>query len=941
MALDYSVDACKKLAEEFRKADVIRPMRVERYDAGDELTYEVTGVFPARRAMVSLVVEKFVGGGFAGQVYRVQVLGVDSPEGDIEGLETGGRYAMKILRPPSRFSQAFRDSIYAVGFQSPFSLQVNPDASRAGALWQKFIRRAAQNRFEDNRCVVDILATFVDDKLGSCGELSEWVDGRTWRFEVDDHLQERSIPAGDLQKVYSPEYRAKKRFMREFVHLLHDVGAHEFARQYEWWTCKSQPNALKRSDTEADPYTGLTAVDFRAGLALLPFLPMSPGDIPLILKGLLRGSLVQFDRGSLKKLRRYMDEHPDDFADMEDAFRELQDVERKYRRSMPDITHNHVKLLTPSLWGDILDAQVTSWRIRGKVDEQLAREMEVSWWKPTAFSLLGLLGPALRAVGLVLLVWRFFQGVFGDRAFWDVFSFWTIAIGLVLIFPLPAAARFARTLWGRLDLRKHYRLIVSNGVYLRKALRAHNAERLIAWHRAGRVSGPKAITISRQSFRLAWHLPLSLLPVFAHRMLTDLAYLKDVFANVVFRPVRLFFNADAREQWLRDMVAEGKRRHMLTEEDAETILSRIKEPFIQKYLKSLAVHVCTLPITQIVSLAIAGVYYWFHRDDPNAWAVALGIVAIFQVIPISPGSLVRGLYVVYLVIRERNFKDYNIAVFLGFFKYIGYLAFPIQMAYRYPALARFMAGHWATGAVHVIPVFGEHGALAEHAVFDLFYNFPLTMRRRLRIRTQLREDKELRWKHVPIVAGIGAAGLVAIDLIFWAATGTGPLMRDVWFAFWIPPLLAGGASALLAGGARPGKRVAFGALCGVGMGLIYSFAHSAIAAAAATPVIKQPDSEELLAITSFGGWLNAWFSTLVWGSQILVILSGLGAAITEVPEPRKPEDFVLRSVDAAEAAGEVEDSAPDLLDDNQADAKDHVGENAGDDVIEQDAPTGR
>ena len=86
---------------------------------------------------------------------------------------------------------------------------------------------------------------------------------------------------------------------------------------------------------------------------------------------------------------------------------------------------------------------------------------------------------------------------------------------------------------------------------------------------------------------------------------------------------------------------------------------------------------------------------------------AAGILVAFQVTPVSPGSLVRGLYGLYLVIRERNFKDYNIAVFLGFFKYIGYLAFPIQMTQRYPALARFMAGHWATEAVHAVPVFGE------------------------------------------------------------------------------------------------------------------------------------------------------------------------------------------------------------------------------------------
>ena len=57
-------------------------------------------------------------------------------------------------------------------------------------------------------------------------------------------------------------------------------------------------------------------------------------------------------------------------------------------------------------------------------------------------------------------------------------------------------------------------------------------------------------------------------------------------------------------------------------------------------------------------------------------------------------------------------------------KYIGYLAFPLQMTTTYPHLARFMASRWATNMVHVIPVFGEKGALLEHWIFDSFFNRP-------------------------------------------------------------------------------------------------------------------------------------------------------------------------------------------------------------------------
>jgi len=159
----------------------------------------------------------------------------------------------------------FRNSLYWIGFQGPFQLQVNPAASRAGALWQKFIRRAAKIRFGNDKVVVDIFAMFIDKKLGSCGEISEWIDGRTWQLEVDDKLdvlnkwhQGKKVDDANLG---SPEYRAKREFMRDFVKLLHDVGGFEFARQYEWSTCKSQPNCLKRYEAD-DPSEGLVAVDF-------------------------------------------------------------------------------------------------------------------------------------------------------------------------------------------------------------------------------------------------------------------------------------------------------------------------------------------------------------------------------------------------------------------------------------------------------------------------------------------------------------------------------------------------------------------------------------------------------------------------------------------------------------------------------------------------------
>ena len=158
MAVAYSVETVRKLQDKFRDQDILRPLRVGRYEPGTALEFELRGVIPAGRATARFEVIRFVGGGFAGQVYKVKLLELSAREGEVRGLEPGSVFALKILVPPSGFSKRIRDLFYAFAFQGPFSLQVNTSASRAQALWQKFIRRAAKIEFgrEDGAGVDDV-----------------------------------------------------------------------------------------------------------------------------------------------------------------------------------------------------------------------------------------------------------------------------------------------------------------------------------------------------------------------------------------------------------------------------------------------------------------------------------------------------------------------------------------------------------------------------------------------------------------------------------------------------------------------------------------------------------------------------------------------------------------------------------------------------------------
>ncbi|HEO71743.1 MAG TPA: hypothetical protein ENN80_10820 [Candidatus Hydrogenedentes bacterium] len=689
MPEDYDVAQCRRLAELVDQSGLHYRHPPKRHDPGDVLELRITGVCPAVSATARVEIERFVGSGFAGQVYRTRLVGLELDGEPIRGLVEGNVYAVKICRPHSAFSELFRNALYWLAFQNAFAYQVNESAARSGVLWQKLIRRAASIRFGDERCVIDTYATFFDADLQSFGEINEWAEGRMWRFEIDDDVFERGKTPAELAER-SQEYLAKKEFMAELVALLHEMGAPEFARQYEWWTMKSQPNVIKRSVDGDGPADGLTALDFRAGLALLPFLPMSPADVRLILRGLRHGRLVQFDRSDIEKLDAFCGDYPREFADLAAAIEELKAVDGQYRASQPDVTRHHLRLLTdPVLRHNVHTGLVEAWRVRGLVDEEHA--------------------------------WRLLES---RGRFW---LFWLLGC-------VPLMGKRLRRLWGDASYKRHVQAFLSSIEYAGRALHARMIETLADWHREARVDA-EGIERFRQHPFLFWRVFLIVtilpLPKRWQRFLTDWRFAWNTCVEMVRYPIRFYRDADFRVEWLAGEVEDGAVQGMLTEEEKEHILERVPDPFIQKYLKCVAVHVCTLPITQVISVVVAlwGFFYLGKTwQEGVLWAGA--ILAAFQGTPISPGSLVRGSYVVYLMIKERNVRNYWVAALVSFWHYVGYLGFPLQMVREFPSLARFMAGRWATKMVGFIPVFGERGALLEHWVFDVFFNVPLTLRRR-------------------------------------------------------------------------------------------------------------------------------------------------------------------------------------------------------------------
>jgi len=218
-----------------------------------------------------------------------------------------------------------------------------------------------------------------------------------------------------------------QKFIRRAAKI--ELGAEELARQYEWWSLKSQPNAMKRTASDPDPRAGLVAVDFRAGMALLPFLPECPADIKLILRGFRRGRLVQFDKGDVGKLEKYAAAHASDFADLREALETLKREDKTYRDSLVDVTYHHIRLFGTKLRRLIMAGFRESWRVRNMTDERAASRLEKSGDLSLLFLLMDL--ASLATPALLLLAWP-------GRTWWQ-YPVWA----------LPLFMPFIRRLWVR------------------------------------------------------------------------------------------------------------------------------------------------------------------------------------------------------------------------------------------------------------------------------------------------------------------------------------------------------------------------------------------------------------------------------------------------------------------------------------------------------------
>ncbi len=91
--------------------------------------------------------------------------------------------------------------------------------------------------------------------------------------------------------------------------------------------------------------------------------------------------------------------------------------------------------------------------------------------------------------------------------------------------------------------------------------------------------------------------------------------------------------------------------------------------------------------------------------------------------------------------------------------------------------------------------------------FCLFYNWPLTIRRRVAKRLEKRQNIDARYIHIPVLVAIGTAIFVHADRLSLNCSQNLMGLKDLWYLTFFVPAIAGALLTIFAGGLGLGKRI--------------------------------------------------------------------------------------------------------------------------------------
>jgi hypothetical protein len=657
--------------------------RLRMYLPGETLEVQVYLPQGQRIGWESFQIEAFAGSGFAGQVYRAlpQV-------GVLPGTQIGVSLALKFLRPSSRWKERFRDVLFFLSYQTIFAPRLREPGLQAGLLLTEILHQLMVQEDGQSAMFARPLGYFWDERLATFAEIYSWEIGRPPFYTPDDGLILRWF-AGRKDPPDS-EMQRKKQFMHWLADRCYQYGAQGIARQFEWGTWVAQSNVLTRpagSGNEAE----FVAVDWRPGLAVPFFLPLSPAHARLIVRGIWRGQWVQFDQVDHKCLLEYLGRHPEITDQVSKSLEAFLPAERAYRAGLPDLWQSGDRLLENKVSRKSVQAAlIEDWEKLGRVGEVTAKKLKTSR--------------------------QFFSVMF-------FFSFLPL-VGTRLQ-KLAGCARYRAHLWCWLS-RLHYR---------QAALDALCARDLIEWQWQGRVPASQIdrLTGSRRRYLLQ-KITLSWLPATFHRLVVDRQALSALAQRWFVQPARLLVSAGARQAWLALVVKAQVGRGVVAENEAEGILLSMQDPRLHTFVRDLGLFVGLEFFARLVYLSLA--IYGIAQD--NFWPLFVAALG-----PVSPSGVLRLGYILLELVADLpsifQHRDLRLltarlsGILIAPWRFIGNFCVPVEMFAYEPRFALLVADYFTSELVRHVPVFGGRGRLLEYVAFQLTFNLPLSVERALRV----------------------------------------------------------------------------------------------------------------------------------------------------------------------------------------------------------------
>jgi hypothetical protein len=658
-----------------------KPQR-DAYFAGENIEAEVFGLNGECLGLERFTIREYVGSGFAGQVYRAAPQnGVLPSAGEREETHT---VAIKVLKPKSRWKRIFRDLLYYCSYQTSYAPRLRESAVRSGLIWQEVLRIAAEIEFGLVSAVARPLGYYWDSGQRSYVEVHEWVESRPVRYEADDRIF-FSRNSG-VRVLAETEMVRKKRFMRAMVKLCHQIGALGLARQYEWFTMVSQANVLSRVNSESSALE-FTGIDFRPGLAVPFFLPLSPVHLRIICAGLPQGVLVHFDEVEFERLDRFVADQGSVYPSLPELCQQLKQDDQRYRSALPNLWHAGRRSITDTkIRKAIASGLIEDWRKLDRITPETALQLRRTRLGFFLFYLLG----------LPPLVGGFFQRIVGSGPY-----------------------------------RHHLKNLVLERAYFRAVFKSRKSRDLLAWFSDRRISELHLERLARSNFLYCFDkVVLSWLPARLHRLLSDGQACRRQLFYLIIHPIRLLLKMEYRKAWLAEIIHQQYHRGIVNLDQKDDLLRQLAEAPMQAFIQDLGFTI-GLEIFSKIGYALLAAYGFSSGNFVPLVIAALG--------PIPPSGIVRTAYVFFLLVWElpgmirqkanRLFLTRVLGLLIAPWRMVGNLFAPLEMFAHYHDLSLLLADYYVSKMVGVIPVLGGRGQLLEYWAFQLVFNVPLSIRR--------------------------------------------------------------------------------------------------------------------------------------------------------------------------------------------------------------------